>query len=75
MLTLIYFISLVIYRLHDFIKQIGRACSMHGRDEKCIYNLSENLKGRYDAEDLGIDGKILRVDLREIWWEGVARFN
>jgi len=48
---------------------------MHGRDEKCIYNLSENLKGRYDAEDLGIDGKILRVDLREIWWEGVARFN
>jgi len=32
---------------------------------------SENLKGRDHLEDLGIDGMIiLRVDLREIAWEG-----
>jgi hypothetical protein len=33
---------------------------------------SENLKGRDHAEDLGVDGRInIRMDLREIGWEGV----
>jgi len=32
---------------------------------------SENLKGRDHLEDLGVDGKIVLVDLREIGWEGV----
>jgi hypothetical protein len=33
--------------------------------------LSENLKGRNHLEELGIDGKIIRMDHREIEWEGV----
>jgi len=38
---------------------MGRACCMHGRDEKCIQELwLENQKGR-DSEDVGIDGKII----------------
>jgi hypothetical protein len=31
---------------------------------------SQNLKGRDQLEDLYIDERILRMDLREIWWEG-----
>jgi hypothetical protein len=32
----------------------------------------ENVKGRDHLEDLGIDGKIdIRMDLREIGWEGM----
>jgi hypothetical protein len=31
----------------------------------------ENLKGRDHSEDLGIDGKIIRIDLREMQWEGM----
>jgi hypothetical protein len=31
---------------------------MHGSNEKCKQNLSENLKGRAYSEDLGVDGKI-----------------
>jgi hypothetical protein len=29
------------------------------------------VKGRDHSEDLGIDRKIIRMDLREIGWEGV----
>jgi hypothetical protein len=33
---------------------------------------SENLKGRYHLEDVGLDRKIiLEWILREIWWESV----
>jgi hypothetical protein len=33
---------------------------MHGRDEKCLLNSCwKTLKGRDDAEDLGVDGKII----------------
>jgi hypothetical protein len=31
------------------------ACSTNGRYEKCIQVFSENLKGKDDIEDLGID--------------------
>jgi len=38
---------------------MGEACSLHGRDQKCIRNFwSENLKGRDHSEDLGVDGRI-----------------
>jgi len=41
-------------------------CSTHRRGEKCI---------EFWSEDLGIDGRVIlewiRIDLREIWWEGV----
>jgi hypothetical protein len=32
---------------------------------------SENVKGRDHSEDLGVDGKNIRLDLRGIGWEGV----
>jgi len=35
---------------------MDRACSMHGRNVKCIK--SENLREEH-VEDLGIDGKII----------------
>jgi hypothetical protein len=44
---------------------MGRACSTHGRDEKCIQNLSESLKGRDHSEDQGMDGKILEWIFRK----------
>jgi hypothetical protein len=34
-------------------------CSTHGRDEKCIQFLSENVRGRDQYVDLGKDGKII----------------
>jgi len=36
---------------------MGGSCSTHGRDEKCMQNLLENLKGRNHSEDLGEDGR------------------
>jgi hypothetical protein len=38
---------------------MGKSCDMHGRNEKVIQNLSENLKGRNHSEDLGIDVRII----------------
>jgi hypothetical protein len=32
---------------------------------------SENLEGRNHAEDLGVDGDNIRIDLREVEWESV----
>jgi hypothetical protein len=32
----------------------------------------ENLKRRDQLEDLGVDEKIIRMDLRKIWWEDLA---
>jgi hypothetical protein len=43
-------------KLHNLYER-GRACSMHGSDEKCITHFSENVKGRDHLEDLGVDGK------------------
>jgi hypothetical protein len=37
---------------------MGRACSTHGIDEKCIQYFGWNMKGRGHAEGLSIDGKI-----------------
>jgi len=31
----------------------------------------ENLKRREHSEDLGVDGNNIRLDLRDIGWEGV----
>jgi hypothetical protein len=40
--------------------KMGRACSMHGRDEKCIQTLyHETWRGRDHVKDLGIDGWII----------------
>jgi len=32
---------------------------------------SENPKGRGRSEDLGVDWRIIRMDLKEIWWKSV----
>jgi hypothetical protein len=32
---------------------------------------SENLKRRDHSEDLGVDGSNIRIELKEIVWEGV----
>jgi hypothetical protein len=40
--------------------RIGGTCRTHGRVRKNITKfLSENLKGKYHAEDVGVDGKII----------------
>jgi hypothetical protein len=39
--------------------EVGRACSMHGRNERFTQFWSENLKGRDNSEGLGIDEIIL----------------
>jgi hypothetical protein len=31
----------------------------------------ENLKGKDNLEDLGVDGKIIRMDIREVEWKNV----
>jgi hypothetical protein len=31
----------------------------------------ENLKGRDHSEDVGVDGRILRMNLKKIFWEDV----
>jgi hypothetical protein len=33
--------------------------------------LSGNLEGRYQSEDFGLGGSIIRMDVREIGWEVV----
>jgi hypothetical protein len=39
---------------------MGRACSTHGIDEKCVPTFwSEDLKGRHYSEDLGVDGHVI----------------
>jgi hypothetical protein len=39
---------------------MGRACSMHVGDEKCVQNFGQkNLKGRDNLKDLEVDGKII----------------
>jgi hypothetical protein len=38
---------------------IGGACSIHGRDKKCIKSFGQNLKGRDHLGDIGIYGRIM----------------
>jgi hypothetical protein len=38
---------------------MGGECIMHQKDEKCIRNLTENVKERVHTKNLGIDGKII----------------
>jgi hypothetical protein len=40
---------------------MGRACSTHEKDEKCIHTevWLENLKGGDHLKDLGMDGRII----------------
>jgi hypothetical protein len=38
---------------------MGRECSMHGRDEKCILFWLEILNGKYHSEDLDVYVKIM----------------
>jgi hypothetical protein len=37
---------------------MDRACSVHGRDEKCIQNFGIKSDGKYHFGDLGVDGKV-----------------
>jgi hypothetical protein len=39
---------------------MGMACSMHGRDEKCIQNFDPKTLGKRPLEDLVIDVGILK---------------
>jgi hypothetical protein len=44
----------------------------YGRDKKYAQNFGRrNLQARDILEDLCIDGRILKMDLKEIEWEGV----
>jgi hypothetical protein len=36
-----------------------RACSTHGKDEKCIQMLVGKPEGKNHAEDLGVDEKVI----------------
>jgi len=38
---------------------MGRACNTHEREEKNTKVWLENLKGRDQSEDLGVDGKTI----------------
>jgi hypothetical protein len=51
--------------------EMGRACSTHEKDKKCILNFrSQNLKGRDYSGDLGIDERILlKLILRKYSFE------
>jgi hypothetical protein len=46
---------------------MGETYSTHGSEDKFIQDFScKNLKGRDHSEDVDVDGKIIRVDFREI---------
>jgi len=40
---------------------MSRACSMHGRNQKCTQNFSQILKGREYLEDLDMNGRITLI--------------
>lgn len=39
--------------------EVGRACSVHGADEKCVQNRLKDHLGRDHSADLDVDGRIL----------------
>jgi hypothetical protein len=51
---------------------MGGACSKHGRDEKCIYILVGKPKGKSPRGRPRHRLENIRIDLREIGWEGVS---
>ena len=54
--------------------EMGRACSTHGEEERCIQGFSGgNLREGDDLKDPGVDGRIIfkRV-LREMGWEDMG---
>jgi hypothetical protein len=50
---------------------MGGACSTHGRVEKCIQNLSQNLKGRENLETRRRLEDNIKRDLKGIGFEDV----
>jgi hypothetical protein len=47
--------------------EVGRACNMHGMNERFIQNLDQKrLKGRDHQEDLDID---IRITFKWVLWE------
>jgi hypothetical protein len=44
----------------------GRTCGTYGRDEKVCKILVGNPEGKNHSEDLGVDGKRITMDLREM---------
>jgi len=38
---------------------MGRVCSTHGRDDNCIQNFGQKMKGRDHSEGMGIDGRLI----------------
>jgi hypothetical protein len=48
---------------------MGRECSMHGRDEKCIHNFGQKVEGKRPVRrPRCILKDNFRLDLREIGW-------
>jgi hypothetical protein len=45
----------------DQVKKVemGRVCGMYVRNEKCIQNFSQNLKGRDHLGDIGVGGRVI----------------
>jgi hypothetical protein len=39
--------------------EVGKGCSMHWRDDICLQNFAETLKGKDHSEGLDVDGKII----------------
>jgi hypothetical protein len=51
---------------------MGKACSMHGRNDMHTVFWLENLKGRDHSEDLNVDRRIiLEWIIGKLQWEGV----
>jgi hypothetical protein len=47
-------------------------CSTHGGDESYVQNFVKKLNFIDQAEDIDVDGKIIRRDFREVIWEEVV---
>jgi hypothetical protein len=60
--------------LGDQVKEdeMGRACSTHGRDEKCIQNYNGKLKGRDHSEDI-VEDNIREIRSEDVNWSHLAQ--
>jgi len=47
------------------------ACGMQARHKKTYKVLIKKPEGKRPSEDLGVDERIIRIDLRKIGWKGV----
>jgi hypothetical protein len=45
---------------------MGGACGTYGGQERCILVLWEDLRERDNLEDLGRDGRIIKMDLHDV---------